>query len=82
MFFIGSMYLYCYVSTLYYQIKAWDGINAQGGRSPNFDERTVLNKRTGWKNTKIFIKAQDVKNAQSNFCLCNVYPKLIKQGVV
>ena len=36
---------------------------------PNFNKRTVLNKHTGWKNTKILINAQDEINARCNFCL-------------
>ena len=28
-----------------HSIKAWDGINAKGGRSPNFDKHSVLNKQ-------------------------------------
>ena len=55
--------------TLHYQIVARYGINAQGGRSPNFNKRTVLNKHTGRKNSKILINAQDEINAQCNFCL-------------
>ena len=36
------------IPTLQYLIKARAGINAQGGRSPNFNKHTEWNKRTGW----------------------------------
>ena len=55
-------------TTLHSRIKAWSGINAQGGRSPNFNKRTVLNKHTGWKNTKFLINTQDGISTQCNFC--------------
>ena len=59
---------YLQVLTLHYRIVARYGINVQGGRSPNFNKCTVLNKHTGWKNTKFLINTQDGISTQCNFC--------------
>ena len=57
---IKGHFMKVYSITLHYRIKARDGINTQGGRSPNFNKCTVLNKHTGWKKP-------DGINTQCNF---------------
>ena len=44
---------------------------------PNFNKRTILNKHTGWKNTKILINAQDGINAQCIFAGISITNQIV-----